>query len=348
MNKQQSHSWFWLVQLLAWLFVGLVNFSTQYISGSFRPGVVLLNLVGVSVGGLLVTSLYRIYTQRKTLNFKLSPGRFMMMLFSASFLQAILWLMFILVISIPFLTAYHIKIFHLLFNLFPLMGMATVWTLCYLGYHLIRRYHHSEVEKWRMEAEVQKAQLGALKAQINPHFMFNALNNIRAQILEDPALARVTLTKFSEIFRYTLQHSDSRTVHIETELEILNQYLELLKLQYENRLEYSINADSSVMQEKIPPMMLQLLVENAIKHGISISETGGKIIVDINLCDSKLLIAVRNTGSLNKKNMLEDSLGIGLQNIKERLKLIYGDLATLDISEHAPFVHVEISICNHD
>ena len=348
MNKQRSHSWFWLVQFLAWLFVGLANFSMQYISGSFKLGVILLNLVGVSVGGLLVTSFYRIYIKKRLLNFELSPGRFIINLLAASFIQAIFWLIFILAISIPFTKAYDINLFRLLFNLFPLMGIATVWTLCYLGYHLIRRYHHSEIEKWKLEAEVQKAQLGALKAQINPHFVFNALNNIRAQILEDPALARVTLTRFSEIFRHALRHSDSPTVPIETELEILEQYLELLKLQYEDRLRYRINAGSDVMKEKVPPMMLQLLVENAIKHGIAISEAGGEITVEINRDDSQLLIAVRNTGTLIKKNVLEDSLGIGLQNIIDRLKLIYGDRATLDISEHAPLVKVEISISKYD
>jgi len=162
-------------------------------------------------------------------------------------------------------------------------------------------------------------------------------------ILEDHQKARVMITKFAELLRYALQHSEEKEITVEEELGILRQYLELVKLQYEEKLQYYIDADELVLTETIPPMILQLLVENAVKHGIALLPNGGEIFIRAEKEAGGLCLMVKNTGSLQYKNKLEDSLGIGLSNIKARLKLLYNGRSNLQITEEKPFVIVRIT-----
>lgn len=215
-----------------------------------------------------------------------------------------------------------------------------------MGYQMIRQHHLIEVEKLKLEVSIQKAQMGNLKSQINPHFIFNALNNIRALILEDHQLARQMLTRFSEIFRYALQHAEDSEITIAEEINMLKQYLELVKMQYEDRLDFTIQADESLLKENIPPMILQMLVENAVKHGIALNPLGGKIYVEVSGHHHLLLLTVKNTGTLinTPAKGLDHGLGVGLKNIKERLYLNYGNDAALTITEQPPEVVVVVQI----
>ncbi|WP_374950035.1 sensor histidine kinase [Mucilaginibacter sp.] len=303
-----------------------------------------LNSIGLTTGGLVVTSAFRYYLKRRGHNFKLNPLRFVGSLLAATVLQALGWLVIFVLMFLPLSAKYPVPYLELLVNIVPLMVLLLVWNLIYLSYHLIRRYHITEIEKWKLEAEVQKANLGVLKAQINPHFLFNSLNNIRALILEDPNLAREMLTRFSELFRYALQHGDKKEVTMTEELQVLTQFVDLLKVQYEDKLLFELNVDPNALPEMVPPMILQLLVENAVKHGIAVVPGGGKIGVRISRSDRELDIIVTNTGTLLQKNDLEDSLGIGLPNIKNRLELLYGLSASLSIREEADMVYVNINI----
>lgn len=344
MSTPKIKSWFWPLQITVWCIVGFLNLLLQHFNTSLPSDVRWVNFIGVCGGGFLITSLYRYYIHLRRYNFNMNTGRAVLLLFTSSIIQSLCWLGLVLILSIPITQKYHISVLKMSGNLIPFLAMTLIWDLAYLGYKLTRQYHHTEVEKWKLEAEVQKAQLGALKSQINPHFMFNALNNIRSLILEDPALARNMLTRFSEIFRYALQHSEEKEIVLAEEIDILQQYFELLKIQYEDKLQYQINADQAVLQEKIPPMILQLLVENAVKHGIGLSPGGGEIHIDITHLDGYLVMSVKNTGTLSSKNKLENSLGIGLKNITQRLQLLYKGQARLEMTEQAPYVIVTISI----
>ncbi|MEM6807238.1 MAG: histidine kinase, partial [Bacteroidota bacterium] len=177
-----------------------------------------------------------------------------------------------------------------------------------------------------------------------PHFVFNALNNIRALILEDPQKARDMLLNFSDLFRYSLKHSDQVKVELAEEIEIVNQYLELLSIQYEDKLSYEIELDDSLDKIQIPPMVLQLLVENAVKHGISQRKEGGTIKINISEKASELRIQVENSGRLKKGNKLGEKLGVGLKNISSRLELIYNGKASFQIYEEQESVIAQLNI----
>lgn len=340
----KQKSWFWALQVLVWLIIGLINFSVQYFAGHFSATIAVLNFTGMAVGGFIVTSAYRFFLKRQPFYLRLKPGRFILTLLATGLLQSFLWIGFIYLITLPFAAKLSINFLPLMFNLAPLLTIVLAWDFVYMSYHLIRRYHTNEVEKWKLEAEVQKAQLGALKSQINPHFLFNALNNIRALILEDPTLAREMLIKFADIFRHSLQYSGEKLITVTEEIYILTRYFDILKLQYEDKLHYTIVSDDEALQKSIPPMILQLLVENSIKHGIALTKEGGIVAVEVSSKKGELLLRVKNSGTLQVKNTLEDSLGIGLNNISERLSLIYPGKAKLMISEEPPFVIVNILI----
>jgi len=343
MNDKQ-HSWFWPIQIIVWIMIALVNFVPQHLVGSIPPTIQYLNLCGIGIGGFIITSLYRGYLKKTNYQVSLKFGRFVMLLSVSSLVQSVVWFLLILLVTWPIAAKYQINMLRLTINLIPLGGLVLIWNLVYLSYYLIRQYHVTVVQKLRLEVEIEKANLSNLKSQINPHFMFNALNNIRALILEDPQRAREMLTMFSENFRYALQHSENSETTVAKEVNIVSQYLELIGIQYEDKLQYTIHAEEKILQESIPPMILQLLVENAVKHGIALSPTGGLIAIDIVQDGSQLVMTVKNTGTLQKKNELEDSIGIGLNNVVKRLKLLYNDKAQLKIEEQPPFVIVTISI----
>jgi two-component system LytT family sensor kinase len=341
---KKSSSWFWPVQLGCWVIIGIINYSEQHFNTGIPVVIEVLNALGITAGGLAITSVYRYYLKKQQNKFRLRAGRFILTLLGSTMAQSLCWLLLIYLLFLPVQTKYNISTFHLLLNIVPLTALLLCWNLAYLSYHLVRQYHITEVEKWKLEADVQKASMGALRSQINPHFMFNTLNNIRALVLENPSQARRMITSFSELFRYTLQHSENKEVCVGDELNMLRQYLELIKMQYEDKLQYHLNADDAPLTATIPPMVLQLLVENAVKHGIALSRTGGEIAISITRVDEQLNLSVKNTGSLGHKNELEDSLGVGLKNIRERLAILYGSLAWLTIDEQAPYVIVTISI----
>jgi len=206
-----------------------------------------------------------------------------------------------------------------------------LWEGFYFGWHYLRSYKQAEVDKWKLAAAVREAEMRTLKAQINPHFMFNGLNNIRALVMEDPARARQMITHLSDLLRYSIQLNSTEQVALAHELEIVEHYLELEAVQLEERLTYSLDVDKATLQTLIPPMTLQLLVENAIKHGIAPRPEGGNITLTahLKLANQELHITVRNTGCYAPN---PSHKGLGLHNAQERLFLLFGEQAQLTIS----------------
>ena len=342
--NNEHRSWFWPIQIVTWIAIGLVNFLPQHFVSGKASFIQYFNLLVLSIGGFIVTSAYRAYLKKYKYTFTMKLGRFVALLSVSTLVVSVCWLLLILLVTWPIAGKFNINMRLVAFQIIPLAALILIWILVYLIYHLIRQYHINEVEKWKLEAEVEKANLGTLRSQINPHFMFNALNNIRALILEDPQKAREMLTQFSETFRYALQHSENSETTVAKEVHIVSQYLQLVGIQYEEKMQVTINAEENILNESIPPMILQLLVENAVKHGIALSQSGGLIAIDIRQTGNQLLMSVKNTGTLQKKNQLEDSIGIGLNNVVKRLKLLYDDKAQLRIEEQPPFVIVTICI----
>jgi len=227
------------------------------------------------------------------------------------------------------------------YSLFNFIWLYALWSLLYFGYHFADRYRRSEVERAQLTATVKEAELRALKSQVNPHFIFNALNSLRALIDEDPARARLAVTQLANLLRYSLQSGQLETVPFEDELRTVNDYLALEQVRHEERLRLRLDVAPDTLHLPVPPMLLQTLVENAVKYGISTQPEGGEIAIIARRAGDRLSLQVTNPGSLAPADAslsarAGGSTGLGLHNAAERLRLLFGENATLRLSARAP------------
>jgi hypothetical protein len=210
--------------------------------------------------------------------------------------------------------------------------LFSIWWTIYLAVHEFRRRRAAEVHALRLELVAQEAQLRGLRAQLNPHFLFNCLNGLRELIVEDPKRAQSMVTQLSALLRYALESDQIEQVPFEDEIRVVKDYLALEALRFEERLkvEWEIAPESSKVP--VPPMLLQTLVENALKHGISRRPEGGQITIKTTVRDSRLQLEVINSGEVPQQ---PSENGIGLKNARSRLQLLYGDQATINL-ENTP------------
>lgn len=225
-----------------------------------------------------------------------------------------------------------------------LSGISLVWSLIYFSLHYLENYQKAEIESLIWESAVKDFEIKTLKAQLNPHFMFNAMNSIRALIEEDPDNAKVAVTKLSNILRYSLKIERTETVTLEDEIKTIKDYLDLEKIRFEERLKYNLIISPDSFKVEIPPMMIQTLIENGIKHGVSKRTNGGEVSLITKVDAGNLLIEIRNTGHLNN-DQLRSSDGFGIANTKHRLILLFGEEASFSIkNENQSTVLCEIKI----
>jgi two-component system, LytTR family, sensor kinase len=216
-----------------------------------------------------------------------------------------------------------------LINIFILLSL---WLLIYIVWHYIDKNRQDQLDKLRLEAVVKSLELKTIKSHINPHFIFNALNSIRALVDENPERARTAITELSNILRSSLQADKLETVPLEQEIDIVQDYLALEHMRFEERLKIEMHIDPDTLKQPIPPMMLQNLVENAIKHGISKDVNGGIIIIRSYFKDNHHELVVQNTGNLQSLKTGPSS-GFGLKSTQDRLNLLYQQKAHFEIEE---------------
>ena len=337
----KKHRWaisFWLVQLLSW--GGLIFIAYAFTPDAdgykatklFKYGLLSTFLIGVFSTGLL-----RFYLKR-ILNFDaFDAGQILKILIGISVVSLIYF-------GLSYGTGYYmgkygeedVKIPEMYkdfgIGLMIMNSFITIfgWTIFYLSVKIAAKLNANRVERAELNATLRQAQLNTLKGQINPHFMFNSLNNIRGLMLEDVEKSRDMLTKLSEMLRYSLTKNNINAINLAEELEMVENYIALSKIQFEDRLEFIREVHEKTLEQKIPPMIIQLLVENATKHGISNLKSGGTIKLVTTIEEGNLMIKVANTGTLQ---IAEGSTQLGLQNIKQRIRLLYGDQANFSIEE---------------
>lgn len=219
-------------------------------------------------------------------------------------------------------------------NWLNMMSASLFWSIGYLLVVKVRQIYE-------VKEALASSQLDVLSQQLNPHFLFNTLNNIRAVILEDPEKARNALAQLSEMLRYTLNHQDDLNktdkVSLAEELNITQEYISLCEIQFEHRLQFEVNVQEEAKSALIPKMLLQLCIENAVKHGIAKLPEGGLISLVVSLKSSP------SEASLNHNNRVcievtnpvvsatvssalptkESNTKVGIKNIQKRLKLLY-------------------------
>jgi two-component sensor histidine kinase len=213
--------------------------------------------------------------------------------------------------------------------LFNFMKPLAIWMLIYFFFQYSKKQLVMERENNQLERAIQETEGKVLRAQMNPHFVFNALNSIRALITEDPNKAKKGINQLSKLLRSSLLTERKKTISIAEELDTILDYLNLEKIRYEERLTWKIDLPKEIHQAQIPPMLLQTLVENAIKHGIAHSSKEGVISIKGKKKEDLIHLEVINPGHLKQKG---ESSGIGLINSQNRLHLLFGETAHIDIT----------------
>jgi two-component system, LytTR family, sensor kinase len=204
-----------------------------------------------------------------------------------------------------------------------------IWSVMYFLINTLENFRKAEIENLRWEALRTETELNRLKSQLNPHFMFNAMNVIRALVDENPARSKDAITQLSGLLRNTLQFGKHKFITLGQELEVVRDYLSLESARMEERLKIKWEIADGSEAFEVPPLMLQTLVENCIKHGISKLPQGGTVLIKTSVNESGLNIFLKNSGKYDSTQKPES--GFGLKNSIERLNLLYGDNATLTI-----------------
>jgi len=213
----------------------------------------------------------------------------------------------------------------------------TGWLTIYFAVHARRE---RDALQLRLTVVAREAQLRALRAQLNPHFLFNCLNSLRHLIATQPARAELMLNNLAELLRYSLNADRAETVPLAEELRIVDEYLNLERVRLDERLTVERRIAPEAARAQVPPMLVQMLVENAIKHGISELPAGGVVRIDTAVApDGRLNLLVANTGRLGSP---AEAGGLGLENVKGRLRLIYGDAASFSLSERDGMVEARL------
>src|SRR5688572_138600 len=186
----------------------------------------------------------------------------------------------------------------------------------YESIFFMHQLRHSVEETEKLKRESLKAELNALKTQVNPHFLFNNLNTLSSVIPEDPKLAVDFVQQLSKLYRHILEVKDEQSILLKDELDVMKAYAFLLQTRFGNNLDVIINVPDEKLNKRIVPLSLQLLMENAIKHNIVSSDKPLRI--EVTALNGKLVVS----NNLQKKNQVNESTGIGLDNIRNRYKLL--------------------------
>lgn len=336
MNKNKLY---WICQVLGWSIFGVVQLILFAVAGNVTSLFIFSQLIQV-IFYILLTHMFRGIILHlgwlKSKWYSLLP-RFL----AGSLLLAIVHYLFIILsswVTGDFDANQDFNLLSIVASLFVSMALFLIWSLLYMSFHYFDRYNKS----LQFEAAAKEAELNALKAQLNPHFIFNALNSIRALVDENPTKSKNSITRLSNIFRNSLSTQKKELVPFEEELNLVRDYLELEGIRYEERLKTSYSIDSGSFNFKIPPLMIQTLVENGIKHGISTLKTGGQINITTKVEEKGLKIQIRNSGTYLKGT--SGGVGYGLLNTTKRLDIIYGEKASFSIENLDEMVQTNIFI----
>ena len=320
---------YWLCQITGWSLYTISTISLSAAFGVYSWSNLASQIVSCGVG-LILTHLFRIHVRRHGW-LRLSLSSLVPRIVAASVFGAIVWMLImmpLLMFVFQSFTFSEIKPAIAFVTTFNWSATLFIWSLIYFGFHYVENMKKTEVEKWKLEAAVKEAELRALKSQMNPHFIFNCLNNIRGLIVEDPERAQTVVTQLASILRYSLQAGDTETVTLEQELQTVSDYLALEAVRLEERLQVKMDIDPASLKISVPAMLVQTLVENGIKYGVATLPRGGEISLKSHVNSTTLKIQITNSGQFNDSS---NGNGLGLKNSRERLKLLFGEAASVTV-----------------
>jgi two-component system, LytTR family, sensor kinase len=327
---------YWILQVLGWTSYTTVQIVGGIISGALITGQDTINVRGVlflvaeALLFFLITHYVRRFIKQKNwLNLDLRS------LLTKVTISSLVMGFLLYVIRIPVLFVLSSFRLNVILNPAQIIALTFIyslifflWLLIYFAYHYFYRYN----ESLKYENLSKEIELNHLKAQINPHFFFNALNSIRALVDEDPEKSKNAINYLSGMLRHSLSQDKKSFTKVKDEIKTVKAYLNLEVIRFEERLKVSYDIAPESHDILIPPMMVQTIVENGIKHGISQLIEGGVIEIHTHIAGNYLIISVRNNGQIHQNiDQLSTKGGIGIKNTMKRLAILYGDKASFNI-----------------
>ncbi|MFZ1808033.1 MAG: histidine kinase [Cyclobacteriaceae bacterium] len=341
LNKQKLY---WSLQLGGWTLYAGVQIAASFIAAG-GLGVStqrIIFLVYEAVFCLLVSHLFRYYINRwKWLS--LGMTRLIPKTIVSVFAMGLIMYFLRIPISLP-LRLFSREVAFDLQNIFGLSFYYAIIFFIWATLYFIYNYFERHSKSLKLEAYAREIELNNLKSQLNPHFIFNALNSVRALVDENPTKSKMAINQLSSILRNSLVADKRSLTRFKDELKVVKDYLGLESIRFEERLRTEFIIDPDSKDFLVPPLMIQTLVENGIKHGISRLTEGGLIQIKTIVENEVLIIQIRNSGQYIN-GVKRTTGGLGLENTKQRLKLVYGSSATFRIlTENDSFVLTEIRI----
>lgn len=321
---------YWLFQILGWIIFGIYDLSTLF----FRDRLTKEEIAFTSIFVLfciVLTETYHFIIKKYNWN-QLIIQKLVVRVAISVTIMTIIINTFVVLIGIMYREKVGFKFEFVFGFLFYAFALSMLWSTFYFLWKYINSNEELEIEKIKMQMTLKDLELKNIKLNLQPHFIFNALNSIRSLIFENQEKAREAVMQLSNILRNSLITEKEELVLLEREIKIIEDYLALESIRYEERLKVKYNIDKNCLSTLVPPMMLQTLVENAIKHGISQSSNGGFINIDIfDNINSKTIIKIENTGVFNPDENSE-STKFGLNASLIRLNYLFGKLASFSVA----------------
>ena len=330
-----DRSIYWICQLLGWGIVSIYWAYTVYTRDNYGTFYTFINYILDIAIGISLTHMYRDFALKANWS-SFSIKKLIVRVVPSILILAILYVLicnvkwylywtFIGNIEKDFWTAilYWDPIF------LTGLRLMSIWILAYHLFHYYQREVVTAKENAQLSLIAKQAQLDNLAAQLNPHFLFNSLNSIKSMVIENPNVARRAIDLLSDLLRSSLYEKDKDLITIKEELSLVKDYIELEKMRFEERLQLKLSIDKTLLDFKIPTLSIQLLIENAIKHGIDLKIGGGVVVLNIIQKANSIHISIENPGKINPNK----NVGLGLENLKKRLDIQYKGKATFSLKE---------------
>lgn len=338
MNLPKSkHHWYWLCQLVGWGAFWGTQVQANLMLKHYEPGTLLWLAVAAGVG-LVLTHGYRALLLRfRLLSLPLAWQAVVATL-------GLVGLSLLLQLLAPVLyyglaegrwhwpwTGAAASFF---FGVVGVGRYLIVWVLAYHFFVVGERLAQTEIRQLRASAARRQAELDLLRSQINPHFLFNALNSVRALTLSDPHRARTAVTQLADLLRYSLNYEQRQLIPLAEELAAVQDYLALEQTRFgAERLRVHVDVPAALLAWPVPPAAVLTLVENAVKHGVAHAPGGGTLAVRATADAAQLQVRVSQPGRLSGAATPTHAGGLGLRNTRQRLQALYGEAAHLSLAE---------------
>ena len=341
MNRRQAI--YWIAQLAGWGVFIIANLIIAALSQSIVPETWFSSAI-ILIAGVTITHLMRLIFLKLGWN-KLGIFQLIPRILFITVLEGVI--LFLIQGALQDLV-FSGKARNLNFDDWSFMAVVLnlsavflIWNLIYFTVHVFENFRAAEIRNLELRAAKTEIELNSFKNQLNPHFIFNALNSIRALVDEEPKKAKRAITILSGILRFFLTLDPKPLIPLSEELELVEKYLEIEKIRFEERLLVTYDVEVGTRELLIPPFMLQTIVENGIKHGIGLLKSGGELHITAARVESSLLLTIRNSGKLGK---VTTEKGVGLSNTRHRLELLFGQEASFDLREAGKFVVATLTL----